>query len=399
MGQVKIAYFEWNDGHPRWNPGPLLRKAGYKSQLLKDAGGAYLPLDAAMAAAAKLNEKLNTERNTAGGGTAHSAPQRIARVPIPRLPSPRLAASNRSVAALIDRYKKHGAFAKKAKKTQRSYAYHLRLIDELFGDLPAMNVNLEILEDFYKDLEREKGRATANAVTRTGKLLFNYGAKHDWLTTNPWSKLETGALAGRLVVWAPQEIKALMAAAKNLGWQSQADALLLGLLTGQRQGDIRTLVESAFDLKDKIIQIVQMKTKAKVRIPMVPKLYERLKELVGKDRIGEVTPLSARPVLLCETTGEPWKEDYFRHTFAKVRAEAAKLCPSVLDKRWSDLRDTAITWLAIAQCTIPEIASITGHSLATIHQILDKHYLVRDDQLSVSAVSKLADFVAKTGIG
>ena len=54
-----------------------------------------------------------------------------------------------------------------------------------------------------------------------------------------------------------------------------------------------------------------------------------------------------------------------------------------------DLRGTAVTRLAIAGCTVPEISTITGHSLRGARAILDTHYLSRDQALGESAITKL----------
>ena len=68
--------------------------------------------------------------------------------------------------------------------------------------------------------------------------------------------------------------------------------------------------------------------------------------------------------------------------------------PSLADARDQDLRDTAVTWLARAGCTIPEIGAITGHSSETIHAIL-KHYLVQHPELAENAMQKLVTWYDK----
>jgi hypothetical protein len=50
------------------------------------------------------------------------------------------------------------------------------------------------------------------------------------------------------------------------------------------------------------------------------------------------------------------------------------------------LRDLAVTRLAEAGCEVPEIATITWHSLADVDAILDGHYLGRTTKLAVSVV-------------
>ena len=59
------------------------------------------------------------------------------------------------------------------------------------------------------------------------------------------------------------------------------------------------------------------------------------------------------------------------------------------DLHFHDFRGTAITRLSIAQATPQEIASITGHSLKTVNEIIDRHYLKRDEQLAENAIAKL----------
>ena len=384
MGSLKIPYLVFRDGRPRWVPGKHLRAQGFKGQDLKDSAGGWLsPLDA-MARAKELNAAIAASKALCSDA------------PLPKLPK-----GERSTAALIHRYRQSVTFCQTAKKTQSTYAYHMRLIDQLFGDLPVDRVSLEMIEDFYKELQEDHGDATANAVIRTGKLLWNYAIKHEWLLINRWTKLDIKALNGRLVVWTADEIRLLIATAERLGWASQAHAILLGLFTGQRQADVLALSEVACE--GGFIAIKQKKTGARVRIPILPHLQARFFDVLKAGRsgpsAGKVTPLPSRPILVCETTGEGWKPDYFRHVFARIREEAGKQMPSVLDKRWSDLRDTTVTWLALAGSSVPEIATITGHSLKTVTEIIDKHYLVRDDALGEAAAKKLGQFVKQIGFG
>ena len=53
------------------------------------------------------------------------------------------------------------------------------------------------------------------------------------------------------------------------------------------------------------------------------------------------------------------------------------------------VRGTAVTRLAIAGATVPEIAAITGHSMKEVGSILDAHYMHRDPALSEAAIRKL----------
>jgi hypothetical protein len=48
-----------------------------------------------------------------------------------------------------------------------------------------------------------------------------------------------------------------------------------------------------------------------------------------------------------------------------------------------------VLWLALAGCTVPEIATITGHSIRDVQSILDTNYFHRGVALAESAVRKL----------
>jgi hypothetical protein len=54
----------------------------------------------------------------------------------------------------------------------------------------------------------------------------------------------------------------------------------------------------------------------------------------------------------------------------------------------ADLRGTAVTRLSEADCSLQEIATITGHSLRDVGAIIDR-YSGRTDKLAQSAMAKL----------
>ena len=82
--------------------------------------------------------------------------------------------------------------------------------------------------------------------------------------------------------------------------------------------------------------------------------------------------------------GKVWTADGFRSSWRKACAAAG-----IVGLAFNDLRGTAVTRLAIAECTEAEIATIAGHSLRDVRSILDAHYLNRDPALGESAISKL----------
>ena len=59
-----------------------------------------------------------------------------------------------------------------------------------------------------------------------------------------------------------------------------------------------------------------------------------------------------------------------------------------------DLRRTAVVRLARAGCTIPELAAITGHTLASVHRILES-YLPPDKVVATNAIKKLQRHISR----
>jgi integrase len=94
--------------------------------------------------------------------------------------------------------------------------------------------------------------------------------------------------------------------------------------------------------------------------------------------VHEVLPLND-----FNTFGEPWTNDGFRTSWGKAFARA-----KLDDLHFHDLRGTAVTRLALAGCTVPQIAAITGHSLRDVEEILKAHYLGGQSELADQAIAK-----------
>lgn len=97
--------------------------------------------------------------------------------------------------------------------------------------------------------------------------------------------------------------------------------------------------------------------------------------------------------------------DHFRHLFREIREEAAKACPSLLGNDeldlpialFIDLRDTGITRLALAQCTLDEICSWSGHTRDSAMRIL-RHYIDLNAGFADSAADKLIAYLEQEKI-
>jgi integrase len=151
--------------------------------------------------------------------------------------------------------------------------------------------------------------------------------------------------------------------------------LLLALWTGQRQGDLLRLPWSAYD--GKCIRLRQSKTGRRVTIPVGSRLKVAL-DAAAKVKTG--------PIILHSAAGRPWTSASFKSAWGRTCIEIG-----ITGVTFHDLRGTAVTRLALAGCSVIEIAAITGHSLHEVHHVLDAHYLHRDQELAESAIRKLEE--------
>jgi integrase len=94
------------------------------------------------------------------------------------------------------------------------------------------------------------------------------------------------------------------------------------------------------------------------------------------------------PLIFMTKSGRAWQKRYVARQFDDARVKASKRVPGIADLHFHDTRGTAITMLAEAGASVPEIAAITGHSYRTINSILEK-YLPRTRHLAETAMSKL----------
>ncbi|MDB5620170.1 tyrosine-type recombinase/integrase [Tardiphaga sp.] len=131
-------------------------------------------------------------------------------------------------------------------------------------------------------------------------------------------------------------------------------SLLIALWTSQRQGDLIKITWSQYDgTHIRLQQGKRSKGRAKKRvvIPVGPAL---------KAALDARRPDGADGPILRNTFGEPWTSDGFRASWGEA-FDRANL--GDFDLHFHDLRGTAVTRLALAGCTVPQIAAIAGHSL------------------------------------
>jgi integrase len=280
--------------------------------------------------------------------------------------------------ALLQAYQHSSDFRDKlSERTKEDYKKQIEKIELRFGDCPLKALSDPRTRGVFLDWRDElalKSRRQADYVFQVFALVLAWAKGRGKITTNPLERIGRVYAGTRIdFVWsADDEAQFLQHAPAHLHL-----ALLMGLWTGQRQGDLLRLPWSAYDGTH--IRLRQSKTGRRVRIKVGAPLKAAL----------DGTPRRS-PIILTNKAGRPWTEHGFRASWRLACIKAG-----ITELHFNDLRGTAVTRLALVGCTEAEIADVTGHSLRDVHQILDAHYLHRDPALGEAAITKLEMGYAK----
>jgi hypothetical protein len=390
---------EQRDGtyRPRFVPGPSLRKMGYKGRDLQTEAGDWYTLDQACDFSRELQAEIEARR--------------IAKVAGKRMPRP-TGPTVLTVQTLFDEWFSSAQFSPQANGVRyglkrlapasvRYYTAHRRALEAFDISImaaPVAALRKAVLRGLFEQMAEARGIHTARGVMATISAVFGYALRRDRIRENPCEKLRLPSPPPRIRVGALAEMRQLIDAADAIGRPELGDSIMLALFTGQRQADRLALLDGR--LVEGRLMFRQKKTGAVVMVPPAPQLVVRLELMRARRQAAKV---QWQEVIVDEKTGRPFTSDWYRPMFRALRAAAVAgidgvlaPMPSLADFRDQDLRDTAVTWLANASCTIPEICAITGHAEDHATRIL-KHYLARNADQADSAIGKLTKWVEKKG--
>jgi len=268
---------------------------------------------------------------------------------------------------IINDYRASSDFLSKSPITRAGYVQRLRKIEPKWGDLPirllsARPVRGDMLA--WRDEIAAKTPREADYCLTVLALILAWAYHRGMTDANPLERPGRVWRGSRAeFVWTDEQCADFL---RTCPAQLRLP-FLLARDAGQREADILALTWSAYD--GKTLRLRQGKTGRRVAVPVSAELK------------AELDATKRRAVTICTNSrGEPWTVDGFKSSWGKHKLPGLT---------FQDLRGTAVTRLAVAGCSTPEIAGVTGHSLKSVDQILDKHYLHRDQRLSESAVAKL----------
>ena len=321
-----------------WEPSPSLARLGFKCTRLSDDRAR------AVVEAQEINAEVDEYRHKLARGMFDGA-------------------RAGTIRALIAFYKSHDDFLMLAETTRRDYAHRLELIARKLGDVMAAQITPLIVQELKRAWSATPSQA--NHLCRVLRLLLSFAKRQGMIRQNPALGFRQYREPPRHSVWTHDEERRFLAVCGP----ELALVYMLAISTAQRQGDILALPWSA--CHDGLITLKQAKTGQKMEIPITARLGKVLEEA------PRVSPV------ICTRNGRPWKVDHFRHMF-----KAAMVRARIEGRTFHDLRRTAVVRMAEAGCTIPEIASLSGHQLETTSRIIET-YLPRNRRLAQAAVAKL----------
>jgi integrase len=281
---------------------------------------------------------------------------------------------------LLTAYLSSSAFAGLVRRTREDYVRYIGWIEEEIGDFPLKALSDKRSRGVFLEWRDNIGlRSTRQAdyAWMVLNIVLNWAKDRGLVTHNPCErggKLYHGTRVDK--IWSLEDEANFIARAPKLFHLP----LLLAIWTGQRQGDLLRLPWSAYDGRH--IRLKQSKTGVCVKVPVCSPL---------RIVLDEASSHKISPLILTNTQGRPWTTD----TFGQGWRAACRLA-GITGLTFHDLRGTAVTRFALANCTVPEIVTFTGHSLRDVHHILDAHYLNRDPALAANALAKLEANIRRT---
>ncbi|CAM2754897.1 integrase [Komagataeibacter xylinus] len=292
-----------------------------------------------------------------------------------------------SLAALIAAYRASPEWYGTAPATKVDYAKALAPLESEFGHLSIAEMPRKFvfwLRDRYATRPGETEHSApvptprrANRIVTVLSILLSWAVNREWRPDNPAQRVPKLKTGEGYRAWSDSELdKMLRARTTTVDIRT---AVVLAFTTGQRGQDLIQMKWSDYDGEG--IYVVQLKTNARVWIP----LHERAREMLN------AMPRHNAETILTRADGRPWKIDHFRHEMGRqIRAAGLKGIVT------HGLRATAAKWMAEAGCSEREIMSITGHtSSAMVGRYVREASQKRQAR---SAATKVAEYRLKQGI-
>lgn len=347
----RVAYY--------WQPNKAMRDAGWTVRPLGHNA------EAATTAALQANQELDAWRAGKAPATDGTPP------PPPPVPE------RHTFAHLVKAYRASRHYPTNP-KTARSYEVNLKALLLWAGDAPITSITPPSVQALM-----EAHRATphhAAALVRMLSILFNKGRLLGLTTDNPAARAGIRQPPPRHQTWTDEAVETCVAVADRTGMPSVGTAIMISMEIAQRQTDCLAMPKSRYQNGE--FQFRQSKRGALIAVPATQRLRARL---------AAMPKTNSTTIIVNEKTGAPYTEQQFQTAFIRVRKLALQESDSLQGLQYRDLRRTGVCLLAIAACTIAQIAAVSGHKINTVTTILET-YLPRMGVVAAAAIAKLDEY-------
>jgi integrase len=275
-----------------------------------------------------------------------------------------------TILSILEAYQASDDFRELRDRTREDYSKFIARIEHDFGAFPLAALperrTRGLFLDWRDKLPGRSRRQADYALTVFARVL-SWALDRGLVTHNPLEKPGRKYRGSRRdKIWSVKDEEAFRAGAPP----HMQLPFLLALWTAQREGDLLRLPWTSYN--GETIRLRQSRTGAWVSIPVSETLRAAL----------AATPKRGA-LILTNLHGQPWTADGFRASWRKACARAG-----IKGLTFDDLRRTAVTRLALCQCTDSEIAEIAGLSLAKVRDILARYYASGDPGLAETALLK-----------
>lgn len=275
------------------------------------------------------------------------------------------------------------------KRTRKDYSKHCDKIAAAYGIYKVWNMDAEIVRTLRDNLADTPYEANyrLNVLSALLKLAVQYPSRYR-IETNVARLVprfgKKDGIVGRTVTFELEDDSKFLEVADK---EDQIAALYHRLLSylGQRPGDTRKMMMADYNFDRKTVAVTQDKTEAKIRIKCHKDLIPHIEAVIHAHREAGIVN---GPLLRTEKRGPVFSESRLSKRWRLI-ARDERVGLGHMQPR--DNRTTAIVRLAEAGVKIPQICSVSGHSLQSATNVIQNHYWKRTETQSSAAIARLEE--------
>lgn len=293
----------------------------------------------------------------------------------------------RTIKTLIATWERSESYRACKPRTQKGYADLAREIQAWADAHPRQpdptlmrKPDVEAFLRLYDDRPTQKWQ-----VRKALRMVMQQAVDLAWRSDNPVANVKVAMPKTKVDIWEAEDVEAHVWAAIFAGQPWVAAMILTNWEIGQRPTDAilfkRTTKpdQEGYLASEGAFRFRQSKTDGTVAIHVSARLQAVL----------EACKVEGSPYLFHDgATRRPFPDvDRLSHVFEEIRPHALEHRPDGRHLLLRALRHSCVVQLARAECEVPEIAAITGHSILTVGKMLSV-YLPRDATVARNAQRK-----------